>query len=194
MATRPSIKDPVDPAVEIGDDVSGGRRAHGAGSVGRGGREGNASRRNERASRFVRRRANRHSVKAGARQQADPAGRSHGQDQRKRPRPERAGQRLGLRAKDGVLSRRLDVQDMGDERIDRRPLLGRVDRRDRRVRGRVRREAVDGLRRHGDEASSAKACGRGGDRLRACLRETGDFAVKRHVSFRSRIARKLDCT
>ena len=133
----------------------------------------------------MRRRANRHGVETGARQQADPAGRRDGQDQRERPRPECAGQRLGLRAEDGVLARRLDVQNMGDERIDRRPLLGGVDRRDRRIRGRVRREAVDGLGRHGDEAARAKARGRGGDRLRACLRDAGHFAVERHISFRS---------
>src|SRR5271154_2555344 len=33
MAAWPSVQDPVDPAVEIGGDVSGGRRAYGAGSV-----------------------------------------------------------------------------------------------------------------------------------------------------------------
>ena len=61
MATRPAIEDPVDPAIEIGDDVSGGRRAHGAGSVGRRRREGDAGCINQRASRFVRRRAQRQS-------------------------------------------------------------------------------------------------------------------------------------
>ena len=111
MAAWPSVEDPVDPAVEIGGDVSRGRRAHGAGSVGGGRREGDARRLNERTGRLVRRRANRHRLKTGARQQADPAGRSDGQDQRERPRPERAGQRLGLRAEDGVLSRRRRCRD-----------------------------------------------------------------------------------
>ena len=76
MAAWPSVEDPVDPAVEIGDDMSGGRRAYGAGSVGGGRRERDASRLDQRARRFVRRRANRHRVKAGAREQADPSGRA----------------------------------------------------------------------------------------------------------------------
>ena len=160
-------------------------RADGAGSVGGGGREGDAGRVNERPGRCVRRRANPNRVKAGAREQADVASRGHGQDQSERPGPECAGQRLGLGAKDGVLSRRLDVENMGDERVDRGPLLGGVDRRDRLVRGRVRREAVDRLGRHGDEAAQAKTCGRGGDRLGARFGKAGHSAVERHVSFRS---------
>src|SRR3984885_7206743 len=74
---------------------------------------------------------------------------------------------------------------MGDERVDRGPLLGGVDRRDRGVRGRVGREAIDRLGRHGDEAAGAKTCGRCGDRLGARLRQAGHSAVERHVSFRS---------
>ena len=164
--------------------MSGGRRAHRAGSVGRWRGKGDASRPDKSASRFVRRRTYRDSVEARARQQADAAGRSRRQDQSERPRPERAGQHLGLRAKGGVLSRRLDVQDVGDERVDRWTLLGGVDRRNRGVGSRVRCEAVHSLSRHGDQASSAKARGRLGDRLRVCLGQAGDFAVERHLSFR----------
>ena len=44
MAAWASVDDPIDPTGEIGGDVSGGRRAHGARSVCRRRREGDASR------------------------------------------------------------------------------------------------------------------------------------------------------
>ena len=72
MAAWPSVKDPVDPAVEVGDDMSGGCRAHRAGSVGGWRRKRHTRRLDQRPRGFVRRRANRHGVKAGAREQADP--------------------------------------------------------------------------------------------------------------------------
>ena len=103
----------------------------------------------------MRRRAQGDGFETGARKQAHSAGRRDRQDQSERPRPEGAGEFFGVGAEDGVLARGLKVENMGDERVDRRPLLGGVDRRDRRIRGRVGGQAVNRLGRHGDEAARA---------------------------------------
>ena len=182
MAAWARVEDEVDPAVEIGRDMRGGRRAHPARAIGRRSRERDACRLDQRPRRCVRRRADRHAVEAGAREQADPRGRRDGQHKSEGSRPERAGERLGLGAEQAMLARRFEAEDMGDERVDRGPLLGGVDRGDRGVRGRVRREAVDGLGRHGDETAGAQACRGGGDRLGACLDEPGHPEVERHIS------------
>ena len=185
VAARAPVEDEIDPAVEIGRDMSRRRGAHPARPVGGGRGERNSRRLDQRPGDRMRGRAQGHAVEARAREQADPAGRGDGQDQGERPGPEGASQRLGLAAEQAVLPRGLDVEDMGDERIDRRPLLGGVDRRDRLVRGRVGGEAVDGFRRHGDEAARAQGSGPGGDRLRAGRLDAGHPESGRPLLFRS---------
>ena len=65
---------------------------------------------------------------------------------------------------------------------------------DRRIRGRVRREAVDRLGRHGDKAAGAKALSRGGDCVGVRWRKARHLAIEQHPAPLSRIARKLACT
>ena len=193
MAGRPCVKDPVDLAVEIGKDMSGGSRAHAARAIGGGRGEGDARRLDERASRFVRGRAKRHGVETGARQQADPAGRAHGQDQRERPGPECAGELFGLGAERRMLSRRLDAETwamsgsmrvVAWRRISPRPPHPRSHppRGHRPFRSAWRRgRPRAGMRRR--RRSSRRSQSRG-----------GSFCDGAPFVPLSRIARELDCT
>ena len=97
IAAWAAVEDPVDPAVEIGEHMSGGGRAYPARPVGGRRGERDARRLDQRARRLVRRRAQRHAVETGAREQADPAGRRRGQDEGKRSGPERARESSRLR-------------------------------------------------------------------------------------------------
>ncbi len=62
--------------------------------------------------------------------------------------------------------RRLDVRDMGDQRIEGRPALGGVEAGDGLAVARVGAEPIDGLGRKRDQPALAKAGGCGLDRLR----------------------------
>ena len=115
-------------------------------------------------------RAQRQRFEPGARQQAHLAGRRDRRDDRQRPRPERLGEPAGEIVERALARRGRNAADMRDQRIERGPPLGGVDRGDGAVVGRVGGEAIDRLGRHGDEtagalrhaAASAIACGSAG--------------------------------
>ena len=128
---RSGVEDQVDAPVEIGQHMRGERRADAAGAVGGGRDERNARRRDQRARDLVARRAatprcraprapaalTRVCAEAGATRVSGPG-------QKARASVTRVGveRRLTLG--------RLDIEHMGDQRIERRPFLGRVDRGD----------------------------------------------------------------
>ena len=74
----------------------------------------------------------------------------------KRPRPEFLRQLLGARVEHAVAPRHLQARHVADQRIEARPPLGLEDARHRLAVRRVRREAVDGLRRQRDERAGAE--------------------------------------
>ncbi len=84
------------------------------------------------------------------------------QHQRQRARPERLGKRHRGRIEAGNLPRRADISDMGDQRIERRPVLGLVDPRDGRGIGGIGAKAIDGLGRERDQPAAGEATRRGG--------------------------------
>jgi hypothetical protein len=84
------------------------------------------------------RRPHRDRVEACGREIGDGAGGRARQDEGERARPEGGGEPLGRRVEPAEPARRLDVRDMGDQRVERRPALRRVKPRDRRAVRRVR--------------------------------------------------------
>ena len=105
-------------------------------------------------------------LEPGGGQLRDQAARRLWQDQGQRPRPERVRQphRIGIEAPDRL--RRIEVFDMGDQRIERGAALGLVDPRDRGRIGGVGAEAIDGLGRERDQPASREAA-RGGVNARS---------------------------
>ncbi len=93
------------------------------------------------------RHADGHGVKARPGQIADGAGVLDRRDDGQRSGPERAGQRHGAVVEVGDAPGRLQVGDMGDQRIEARSALGLENRRDRRGVRRVRTEPIDRLGR-----------------------------------------------
>ncbi len=61
-----------------------------------------------------------------------------------------------LRVEAGNPHRCLDIPDMGDQRIERGPALGRIEMRDRGGIGGVGAEAIDGLGRERDQPALAR--------------------------------------
>ena len=78
------------------------------------------------------------------------------QHQRQRPRPERLAPAGRLGVETGDPPRGVEVADMGDQRIERRPALGLVEPRNRRRIGGIGAEAVDGLGRERDQPAFAQ--------------------------------------
>ena len=70
--------------------------------------------------------------------------------------------------------RRLQIRDMGDERVEGRAAFGLVDPRDGAPVGRVGAEAIDGLGREGDQAAGGEHARRVGNRCGVGLRYAGD--------------------
>ena len=173
--------------------MGGGRRADAAGAVGRRRGERDARRRDQRLRDRMVGRAQRQRLEPGAREQAHLAARRDRRDDRQRPRPERLGEPAGEIVERALARRGRRVGDMGDQRIERRPALGGVDRGDGAVVGRVGGEAVDRLGRHRDEAAGVEARGGFGDRLRIGGREAGLTLGLRHacVACGDRLARVL---
>jgi hypothetical protein len=68
---------------------------------------------------------------------------------------------------------------MDDQRVERRPALGRIDAGDRVRAGRVRGEAVDGLGRNRDRLAGADQPRRLGDRVGVGRHDTGVLRVHR---------------
>ena len=182
MSRRPGVEDPVDPAVEIGENMRGRRRADAARTIGRRRGERRSRRLDQRAGRLVRRNPERERIEAGAREQAHPTARRGGRDQGERPGPEGLRQLFRVTRQYSLAPRRLDVEDMGDERIEGRASLGRVNAGDANVRRRVGREAIDRLGRHRDQAAGPEASRRRGDRLSGRRREMRRSAGERHAS------------
>ena len=112
----------------------------------------------------MRRDAQRDARKPGAGELANPAARQGRRDERQRSRPETLGQALRGRRQSGLAQRGVERGDMGDERIEARPALGGIDPRDRRRRGGVGAEPIDGLGRKGDEPALAQSFGGALDR------------------------------
>ena len=161
---RAAVKDQIDASAEIGQNVGGRRRADPAGAVRRGRDEGNRRRLDQRPRDRVARRAHGEAGEAGAGQFADAASPRERRHQRQRSRPERLRQRLRMGVENRLAHRGRGVEDMGDERVERRPALGGVERGDGAVVCRVRRQPVDGFGRHRDEAAGAQDRGGFGDR------------------------------
>ena len=121
-------------------------------------------------------------------EQADATGRLDPQHKRQRPRPEGAREPLGVGVEPGERARRVDAGDVRDQRIEGRASLRRIDRRDRCVRGRIGRKAVNRLGRHGDEAALPQARRRGGDRFGRRLDPARRSALSSQMIFLSAVA------
>jgi hypothetical protein len=111
----------------------------------------------------VPRRAHRHGVEARSRQVADRRLVGHGQHQGQWARPEPGGQPLGPLVEAGDPPGGGDVGHMGDQGVEARPALGRVDRRHGAGVGGVGRQAIDRLGRQDDQAAAFQRSGGLGD-------------------------------
>ena len=137
-------------------DMFGPGRADGAAAVGGRPRDRPARRPDQRLGDRMRRRADRHGIEAGGRQQRDGRTRAARQHQRKRARPEARRQPVGGVVPAHEMLRGLGVEHVADQRIELRPSLGREDRRDRALVGGVAAQAVDRFRREGDQLAVAQ--------------------------------------
>ena len=164
-ARRPGVEDQIDAPAKIGQDMRGRGRTDAAGTVGRRRDQRRARRRDQRTRDRMVRRAHRDGVEPGAGEVADPPPPRDRRDQGQRPGPERLRQRQRIGVENHLARRVLDAEHMGDQRVERRPALGGVDRRDGARVGGVGGQPVDRLRRHRDEAAGAQNRRGPGDRL-----------------------------
>ena len=96
------------------------------------------------------------SVEAGRRQVGNAAFGRFGENKRQWPRPERFGQscRLGVETRQRL--RRLEIDHVGDERVERRAPLGCIEASDGAAIGGVSTEAVDSLGRKRHQAAGGE--------------------------------------
>ena len=92
-------------------------------------------------------------VETGAREIGDRAGGRDRHHEGQRSGPERLRELQGGVVEQALRCGGFEAVDMGDQRVEARALLGRIDAGDRLGIGRVRAEAVDGLGREGDETA-----------------------------------------
>ena len=95
--------------------------------------------------------AHRLGIEPGAGQPRHAAGGPSRQDERQRAWPEGGGETLGARRGRNILEGAPGLRIMGDQRVEARPILGRIDGGDGSLRARIRPEAVDGLGREGHD-------------------------------------------
>ena len=105
-----------------------------------------------------------------------------GQHQRQRARPEGFGQQQCARVKTADPPRRIEVADMGDQRIEGRPALGLVKPGDRGRVGGVGAEAINRLGRERDQPAPGKDARRRGH---------GSLAGGQNRCFQAHIHREL---
>ncbi len=110
----------------------------------------------------MRRHPDRHGIEPGGGKIGHRAVLRARQYQRQRSRPERFGQCCRGRVEAPNPPGSLEVADMGDQRIERRPALGLVEPCDRYWVGGVGAEAIDGLGREPDQATFRQATRRRG--------------------------------
>ncbi len=177
---RAAVEDEIDAAVKVGQNVVRAGRRDVAGAVGRGRDHRLAERRQNGVRHLVIGHAHRDGIETGRRQVAHKAFGGLGQNERQRPRPERLGelQRFGVEA--GERLRRLEIDDMGDQRIERRPALGLVEPRDSAPVGRIGAQAVDSFGRKRHQAAGGEDPRRRGDRSGVRL----DHARRRRGCYR----------
>ena len=171
---RAAVDDEIDAAAEIGQHVVSRGRRQVAGAVGRGRDHGLAEGPQNIARHVVVGHPHGDGVEPGRRQVGDRTVGGFGENERERSRPERGGEprRVGIKTAERL--RRLQIRDMGDERVEGRAAFGLVDPRDGAPVGRVGAEAVDGLGRKGDQAAGGEHARRVGDRCGIGLRYAGD--------------------
>ena len=88
-----------------------------------------------------------------------------GEHERQRPRPERSRQLFGGVGEDAGGARGVDVGDVGDQRIESRPPLGRIEPRNGLAVTGIGAQPVDRFGRERDQPAGRKAARRGFDRL-----------------------------
>jgi hypothetical protein len=146
----------IDRAAEIGQDMRGGRWAYPARAVGRRAGEGKSETLQQAPRERMGRHAQGHAVEAGAGEIADRAAGARGHHKGQRPWPERFRKGLGGAIETALAPGRLRARHVGDEGIEARPLLGRVDAGDRFGVAGVGAEAVDRLRGKGHQPAGAE--------------------------------------
>ena len=164
---RAAIDDQIDAAAQVGEHVRGAGRRDVAGAIGRWRHHRPAEgARAMRAPPDAPARAPRRCRARPVARSATRAIRLLWQHQRQRPRPERRRQPFGGGVEDArARARGVDVGDMGDQRIEGRPALGRIEPGDGLAVAGVGAEPVDGLGRKRDQPAGGKAARRGLDRL-----------------------------
>ncbi len=173
------IDEELDAVTEVVEHVLGRRRRDLAGPVRRRRHHRLAERGEDLLGDRMARHPNRDGVEPGGREQADRAVRCLRQDQSQGPRPERAGE-----LQRGVVEHREalgggEIGHVGDQRIERRPFLDRIELRHRLVVGRVGAEAIDGLGREGNEPARRQHAPCVLDRADTCPRHAGHQAGHR---------------
>ena len=171
---RAAIDNEIDTAAEIGQHVVSRSRRQVAGAVGRGRDHGLAEGRQNIARHVVVGHPHGDGVEPGRRQLGDRTVGGFGDNERERSRPERGGQPRRVRIETAERLRRLQIRDMGDERVEGRAAFGLVDPRDGAPVGRVGAEAIDGLGRKRDQAAGGEHARRVGDGSGVGLRYAGD--------------------
>ena len=160
------IDDEVDAAAQIGEHVRGACRRNVAGAVGRGRNDRSAEGGEQCVRDRMRGHAHRDGVEPGQCKIGDAAIRLLRQHERQRSRPERSRQPFGGVGEDaGDAGARIDAGDVGDQRIEGRPPLGRIEARNGLAVTGIGAQPVDGLGRERDQPAGGKAARRGLDRL-----------------------------
>ncbi len=146
-STRPS---------QIGKHVRGHGRRDMAGAVGRRRHHRPAEAGEERSRHRMIGHAHRDGIEPGRRQIGHRASGRFAQHQRQRSRPERCGEPRGFGGELRQRVRRGKIGHMRDQRVERRPPLGRIEPRHRLAIAGVGAEPVNRLGRKGDEPAGGQ--------------------------------------
>ncbi len=101
-----------------------------------------------------------HAVETGEREIGNSTIALFCENERERTWPECGGKFLGRGVEHAHAPRRVNVRDMGNQRIERRASFGRIEAGHRLAIAGIGAEPVDGFGRKGDEAAGGKAARR----------------------------------
>ena len=183
---RSVVDEKLDAVAQVVQHVRCRGRRHLAGSVRRRRNHGLAECGQNLVRHGMARHPHRDGVEPGGRQKPDRAAGRLRQHEGERPGPECLGEAQRGVVEDGKLLGGGRVRHMGDQRVDRRAFLDRIEPRHRFVVGGIGAEAVDGFGREGDEPARRQHAARILDRADACPRHAGHQAMHRGPPRRSK--------
>ena len=159
------IDDEVDAAAQIGEHVGATCRRYMAGAIRRGRNDRSAEGGEQCVRDRMRGHAHRDGVEPGQGKVGDAATELLCEHECQWPRPKRSCQLFGGVGQDAGGARGIDVGDVGNQRIESRPSLGRIEPRNSLAVTGIGTQAVDGFGRERDQPAGGKTTRRGFDRL-----------------------------